>query len=63
MDADSTVTVAHGLNYLQIRSVYVVIRDDGNTLYQPLTRGVGSADGIPQGFVSRWASLTYTYFD
>lgn len=51
MSSTASKNVAHGISYKKIRSVTVIVRDDTDITYVPLTRG--NASFTPQGAVDQ----------
>lgn len=50
MDSTTSISVAHGLTFANIISVFVMIRTDAGTALVPLNTGVSAANTTPQGF-------------
>jgi hypothetical protein len=55
MDANGTISVAHGLNYANIRNVIGTIRNDVGTTSYPLTQGF-NVTGDAESWIDRWDS-------
>jgi hypothetical protein len=51
MNTTTDVTVAHGLTYADIRTMYCMVRGDAAATRVPLDFGVGATDTTRQGFV------------